>query len=197
MEMAETSRSEIPPEVMKEAARLVKKQPRLFRRIKYGALLGLVAAALAMGYRQNAIDAYLSSKTANQDLAKVLREERDTRSAVEKFFGRGKPPVEIPVGKRWKTQRDEYGRITEIGKDRVLSKSPSYFQTTPRIPTNVSGSVKTGLMGIGAGAGLGAASFLRKRRKIRKQQEHLQKTGQIKQPLRKRIIKRVFQRKPK
>jgi hypothetical protein len=155
------------PEQVKEATRILSKAPRAWHSAKTGALVGLIAAGLALGYKENTINAFLSSKTAQQEIARVLVQERDTRTMADKLFRRGVKPAEIPVGNQFRTMRDANGRIVSIGKDRILANVPKYMSPKMNVPLTKD-AIPYGAVGAGLGAGAGVLLGLRKRKKLEK-----------------------------
>lgn len=155
------------PEQVKEATRILSKAPRAWHSAKTGALVGLIAAGLALGYKENTINAFLSSKTAQQEIARVLVQERDTRTMADKLFKRGVKPADIPVGKQFRTMRDANGRIVSIGKDRILANAPRYMSPKMNVPVSKE-AIPWGATGAGLGAGAGILLGLRKKKRLEK-----------------------------
>ena len=125
-----------------------------YKRAKRGAIAGAVLGGVVAGYQGNVKNAYESSRAASENAAKLLREERDHRSTIEKFMGKALP-AQIPVGKSTFTRRDSSGKIIEIGKSDVLKNAPGHMNWTPNIPAS-----GTAVKYVGRGAAAGGIAGL-------------------------------------
>ncbi|VVB75297.1 Uncharacterised protein [uncultured archaeon] len=155
-------------EQMQAIQRLERKIGKMnaWKAVKRGALIGLISAAIGVGYKESAVDAWLMSKTAQKEVASVLMATHDSRGYWERFTGRGKKPAQITVGERVFTVRGPDGSPLHIGRDKILGGVPKYFKTTPNIPLSMSSAKTSGLgAAAGAAAGLGAGVWLSRRRK--------------------------------
>lgn len=151
------------------ANRIARRIPGVWGSAKRGAIVGLIAAGLALGYKENVVNSYFNSKSAQEEVAKVLVQERDSRSMAQKIFGRGQKPAEIPVGNQWRTVRDSNGHIVSIGKDRIVSGAPNYLSLKPTIPLTKQ-AIPVGATGAAAGAAIGVALGLKRKRSLEKLQ---------------------------
>ncbi|MFA6064371.1 MAG: hypothetical protein WCW44_02530 [archaeon] len=151
------------------ANRIARRIPGIWGSAKRGAIVGVIAAGLALGYKENVVNSYLHSKSAQEEVARVLVQERDSRSIAQKLFRKGQKPAQIPVGKQWRTVRDSNNHLVSIGKDRILGGAPDYLSLKPTIPLTKQ-AIPVGAAGAVAGAAVGVALGVRKRKRLEKLQ---------------------------
>ncbi len=70
-----------------------------WKAVKRGALIGLITAAIGVGYKESAVDAWLMSKTAQKEVASVFEATRDSRTYWERFTGWGKNQTRLLLAK--------------------------------------------------------------------------------------------------
>jgi len=148
------------------AIKIVQGSPSLWSSAKRGVFIAIAVSALGLGYKQNVVEGYLNSEKAQQEIAQVLHAERDQRSAVERLFNLGTKPAEIKVGEQFFTKRDSNGRITSIGRDRILKGIADYTSMRPTLPITKQ-AIPVGAAAVVLGAGLGTiAGYNRRKNRI-------------------------------
>jgi len=156
-------------ERIEAANRIARRMPSLWNSAKRGVFVGLIAAGIGLGYKENVINAYLSSQTAQREVAEVLTKERDTRSSWQKLVGSGQKPAKVTVGPQFRDIRGPDGHLRSIGMERVYAGTPDYMRYKPTIPITRQ-AIPVGAVGAGAGAALGVAFWASRKRKLERLQ---------------------------
>jgi hypothetical protein len=154
-----------------EIAATVRRSKRavLWNRLKWGTLVGVVGGLVAAGYQQRAIEAYLASAEAQKVAAEALEKSYDSRTVLQKMFGRGEKPPVVTVGKNFFGQRDAKGRTLDIGRKEVWKNAPRFMRGSPTIPLNKRGAKGAAIGGLaGAGLVLGAGAMKRGFQRMRR-----------------------------
>lgn len=148
-----------------EAKRMKKdlKNPSLWKRVKYGAMVGAVGAGLAASQGPAARNTWESTRNSMRVGAETaLKAQLPFKDKALVEVGLKKGPV-VNVGEGWRTYRGADGTLY-IGKPDVAVQAVKNFRPSVQLtPQGAKTAGKAALVGAAAGVTLGAASWGRKK----------------------------------